>query len=51
MAKTCGTNIMSPFLADPPVLRTILFEGADDEEDNESPLKAKVKPNFRTPPR
>jgi hypothetical protein len=30
-------------------LRKTLFEGGEDDEDNEGPMKAKVKTNFRTP--
>jgi hypothetical protein len=29
----------------------MLFEGGEDDEDNHGLMKAKVKPNFRTPPR
>jgi hypothetical protein len=44
-------DITPPFSNRPSLaLRTMLFEGEDDE-DNEGPMKAKLKPNFRTPPR
>jgi hypothetical protein len=39
-------DITPPFRADPHVLGTTLFEGEEDDMG----MKAKVKPNFRTPP-
>jgi hypothetical protein len=41
---------MPPFRVDPPALRKTLFKGREDDEDNEGAMKAKMKPNFRTPP-
>jgi hypothetical protein len=40
-----------PFGADPHALGTTLFQWWEDDEGNEGPMKEKVKPNFRTPPR
>jgi hypothetical protein len=49
--KRDAVDITPPFQADPPALRTTLFEGGEDDEDNEGPMKGKVNPKFRTPPR